>query len=328
MVLERTRAAVLFARLDGLGLHQSHMSGRNIIVIGASAGGVPALRTLFQGVKVDLAASLFVVLHIPAQRVSLLPDVLQTQTPLPVESAVDGETIEPGRVYVAPPDRHLIIEPGHLHLSAAPKENRARPAINPLFRSAALAYGPRVIGIILSGTLDDGTAGLWEIKRRGGVAIVQVPEDAEHGQMPSSAIANVEVDYSVPVAEIGALLSSLVSQSLDLPNTDVEHVMSERTSFTCPDCHGPIQRFKFDTLTEYRCRVGHIYSPEAMLEAHEDAEERSLWSAIEALEEGADLTDELCAHKPSSNGLQASAQTKRALAKTIRHAVETAKLKH
>jgi two-component system chemotaxis response regulator CheB len=253
--------------------------------------------------------------------------VLQKHCELPVDHAVDGEKIQHGHVYVARPDRHLVIELGHIHLSAAPKENRTRPAINPLFRSAALAYGPRVIGVILSGMLDDGTAGLWEIKRRGGIAVVQQPEDAEFDQMPNNAIANVPVDYRVPISDIGDLLVSLIGQpGQSLPNR-MEAQMGEPTRLTCPDCHGPIERFRFGPITEYKCRVGHAYSPENMLAAHEDAEERALWSAIESLEEGADLAEEtLIREALNGNGYKADATTKRKLAKAIRTALEASKI--
>ena len=304
------------------------MIKRDMVVIGASAGGLAALQVLVRSFQPDLAAAIFVVLHVRPQEPSLLPHVLRTRTLLPVEHARDGETIRTGRVYVAPPDRHLVIESGHLHLSVGPKENRTRPAINPLFRSAALAYGPRVIGVILSGTLDDGTAGLWEIKRRGGVAVAQLPGDAMYEDMPSSAITHVHVDYQVPVTEMGSLLNSLVGGVSEAAGGDVEAVMSEKTRLTCPDCHGPIERLKFGPLTEYKCRVGHTYSPGSMLAAHEDAEERVLWSAIESLEEGADLADELDGNLVQERrfSLRGNAKAKRSLAKAIRRAVETAKV--
>jgi two-component system, chemotaxis family, protein-glutamate methylesterase/glutaminase len=301
-------------------------SNRDIIVVGASAGGVTALQTLVRQFNVDTPASIFIVLHLARDHHSLLPMVLQRHCELKVENAVDGENIRPGRVYVAPPDRHLMIESGHVHLSSAPRENRTRPAINPLFRSAALAYGARVIGVILSGTLDDGTAGLWEVKRQGGVAIVQLPEDAEFNQMPSSAIASVSVDYQVPVSEMGALLVSLMGQPMRSSRRGTEHPMRQATRLTCPDCHGPIERFQFGPITEFKCRVGHAYSSENMLVAHEDAEERALWSAVESLEEGADLVDELHATGKNQTKKRSAmaATTKRKLAKAIRAAMEEA----
>jgi two-component system chemotaxis response regulator CheB len=302
-------------------------NNRDVIVVGASAGGVTALRTLVRQFKGDTPASIFVVLHLQRDHHSQLPTVLQKSCELPVQHAIDGENIHHGRVYVAPPDRHLVIESGHIHLSSAPRENRTRPAINPLFRSAALAYGPRVIGVILSGTLDDGTAGLWEIKRQGGIAVAQEPEDAEFKQMPSSAIESVSVDYQVPVNEMGGLLTSLIGESVQsLPGRTERH-MPQATRLTCPDCHGPIERFCFGPITEFKCRVGHAYSSENMLGAHEDAEERALWSAVESLEEGADLVEELNAtgKGQTKNRFAWDATTKRKLAKAIRAAIEEAK---
>jgi two-component system, chemotaxis family, protein-glutamate methylesterase/glutaminase len=298
---------------------------RDIIVIGASAGGVPALKTFFRNFLPRLPVSVFVVLHVSPRAVSGLPTILATQTLFSVEHAVDGETIHPGRVYVAPPDHHLILEFGHVHVTRGPKENRVRPAINPLFRSAALAYGQSVIGIVLSGMLDDGTAGLWEIKRRGGVAVVQSPEDAEYEQMPESAIDNVRVDYQVPISKMGTTIVDLVSGNSTKPGPSMESPMSESTQFTCPDCHGPISRFSYDDLTEFRCRVGHVYSDQSMLDAHEDAEERALWAAIEALEEGADLVSEFGTRQGADGGAKSTASAKRKLASTIRAAIETSK---
>ena len=202
------------------------MNKHDVIVMGASSGGLSALKTLFRAFQADLPAAIFVVLHVLPRQRSLLPSILQLETNLPVAHAKDGDEIHTGRVYVAPPDRHLLVESGHVHLSVAPRENRARPAIIPLFRSAALAYGPRVIGVILSGILDDGTAGLWEIKRRGGIAVAQLPADAEQKQMPKSAIMNVHVDYQVPISEMGALLISLVGRDSESAGNEAETVMS------------------------------------------------------------------------------------------------------
>jgi two-component system chemotaxis response regulator CheB len=301
-------------------------SSRDIVVIGASAGGVTTLQALVRQFKADIPASIFVVLHTGRDHHSMLPTILQRSCVLPVNHAIDGENIIHGRVYVAPPNRHLLIESGHVHLSAAPRENRTRPAINPLFRSAAMVYGHRVIGVVLSGTLDDGTAGLWEIKRQGGIAVVQQPEDAEFNQMPASALASVSVDYQVPIREMGGLLVSLIGHPVRSSRHRTEDHVSQKTRLTCPDCHGPIERFQFGPIKEFKCRVGHAYSSENMLVAHEDAEERALWSAVESLEEGADLVDELRATRkgPPTNGSAMAAATKRKLAKAIRAAIEEA----
>src|SRR5512145_2382737 len=175
------------------------MPAHDIIVIGASAGGVSALMKLVGALPPSLPAAIFIVLHISRQEPSALPEILARSGPLPVSHAIDGTPILRGHVYVAPPDRHLLIERGHVRLAYTAKENRQRPGIDPLFRSAALAYGPQVIGVILTGMLDDGTAGLLEVKRHGGVAIVQDPNDSYYSGMPRSAIAHVEIDYCLPL---------------------------------------------------------------------------------------------------------------------------------
>ena len=188
---------------------------RDIIVVGASAGGVEALEQLVRGLSPRLAASVLIVLHRPPDYESALPHILAGAGALPTAEARDGEPILPGRIYLAPPDRHMVIEGGLLRLLRGPKENHSRPAIDPLFRSAAQEYGPRVAGVILSGTLFDGTAGLFAVRRRGGLAIVQDPQEAAFPAMPESAIANVDIDYVLPVADIAALLSRRAGEIAD-----------------------------------------------------------------------------------------------------------------
>jgi two-component system chemotaxis response regulator CheB len=232
--------------------------------------------------------------------------------------------LDEGRVYVAKPDWHVLVERDHLHLSHGPKENHSRPALNPLFRSAAIAYGGDAIGVILSGNLDDGVAGLWEIKRRGGIVIAQQPEEALYPDMPSNAIRGTSVDYVRPAAEIGPLVGSLVggmaekSAVKDLPSSGM------RTAVTCPECRGPMWKFSSGNTIEFQCRVKHTYSAQSMLEAHAKTEERHLWSAVVALEEGADLLEQLNPQTRSEGGtaLIQEAGGKRALARQIRDAME------
>jgi len=187
------------------------MPGHDIIVIGASAGGIPALQTIALDLPPDLDAAILVVVHLSPWHESRLAEILDRSGPLRASKVLDSERIMPGRIYVAPPNGHIVIEDGHVEVWHGPRENSHRPAINPLFRSAALIYGPRVAGVILSGSLDDGTAGLWWIKRQGGVTIVQDPKTAEHPDMPNSAIQYVDVDYVVPLDKIAVLLAKLVS---------------------------------------------------------------------------------------------------------------------
>src|SRR5215211_1119499 len=185
---------------------------KDIIVVGASAGGIEALRVLAGGLPADFPASLFVVLHTSPESPAMLPNILDRSGSLPALSPKDGDRIRPGTIYVAPPDRHLLIEPNRLRVTRGPKENRFRPAVDPLFRSAAETYGPRVIGVILTGYLDDGTAGLWNVKQRGGTTIVQDPADAVADSMPRSALKHVEVDHCVRLVQIPSLLVRLTHE--------------------------------------------------------------------------------------------------------------------
>ena len=207
------------------------MANRDIVVIGASAGGMEALQKLVSRLPAGLPASLFVVWHLSPGVKSILPSILTKAGALPAVHPQDGDRIEPGRIYVAPNDHHMLLENGYIRVARGPKENRFRPAVDPLFRSAAYVYGPRVIGVVLTGALDDGTAGLWTIKLRGGTAIVQEPEEALIRGMPLNALDNVAVDYRLPVAEIGELLPSLVREPAGepaaLPQAEAEKTMHE-----------------------------------------------------------------------------------------------------
>lgn len=269
---------------------------QRVIVIGASAGGVEALQELARGLPTDLAAPVFVVLHVHARSKSFLPEILSTAGRLPAAHAVDGARIQNGHIYIAPPDHHLIIERDHMHIGVGPKENYQRPCINVTFRSAALAYGDKAIGVILTGQLDDGTAGSWDIKRRGGTIVVQHPEDAAFSSMPLSTLREVEADYTLPLAEIGALLGRLSSNNGN-SETSVQREnpgMHPRVvDLTCPECRGTIWEVPNGPLTQYRCRVGHSYSPRTMLAEHTAAQEKALWAAVVALEEGAVLANKL-----------------------------------
>jgi two-component system chemotaxis response regulator CheB len=272
---------------------------RDIIVIGTSAGGVDALQTLVRSFPVDMPASIFVVMHVAPRSRRLLPEILTAAGPLIAVHPLDGAVIEPGRIYVAPPDQHLILQPGHVHLSFGPKEQNERPCINVSFRSAALAYGPRVAGVVMTGQLDDGTAGLWDIKRQGGIAVVQNPEDAAFPSMPLSALRDIEADYTVRMAEMGPLLARLATQ----PDRDLvmgdgggngrKEMHPRLTDLTCPECRGTVWEVPRGASVEYRCRVGHSYSPRSMLAEHFAGQERVMWAAIVAMEEGAALATRL-----------------------------------
>ena len=191
------------------------MAKKDIIVIGSSTGGIEALRTIVAGLPEDFRASIFIAQHTGSNVPGVLDLILKRAARMPTHAARDKEEIKPGHIYVAPPDRHLLLEPGRICLSRGPKENRFRPAIDPLFRSAAQVYGPRVIGVILTGGLDDGTAGLWAVKQLGGTAIVQDPKDAFVPSMPSSALQFVNVDYCLPLTEIAPILVKLANTQAD-----------------------------------------------------------------------------------------------------------------
>lgn len=267
---------------------------RDIVVIGASAGGVEALQTLAAGLPAGLPAAVFVVLHVSPRSRSFLPDILSAAGPLPACHATNGMEIQNGRIYVAPPDHHMLIERGHIHLNLGPKENHQRPCINATFRSAAAAYGNRVIGVVLTGQLDDGTAGLWDIKRRGGLTVVQNPEEAAFPSMPLNAVREIEVDYIVRVSEIGNFLSGLTRKVQEnVIESEKREMRSELTDITCPDCRGTIWEIRNGSFVEYRCRIGHAYSPRSMLAEHFSAQEKVIWQSIVALEEGSDLSTRL-----------------------------------
>ena len=297
------------------------MIGHDIIVVGASAGGVEALCQLIPLLPPDLPAAAFIVLHISSQGTSVLPNIInraiakrQKNSTLKAVHPQDGEEIVHGRIYIAPPDRHLLVKDGYIRLARGPRENCNRPAVDPLFRTAARAYGRRVVGVILSGTLDDGTAGLMRVKQRGGVAIVQKPEEALYSGMPDNAIENVEVDHILPVAEIAAMLTLLAHQPVEENGEDavssdleMESDMAELeldamqkanrpgtpSPFGCPDCGGVLWELEQGRLTHFRCRTGHAYSTHSLLAAQTPAQEEAMWNALRALEEKAALTQRM-----------------------------------
>jgi two-component system, chemotaxis family, protein-glutamate methylesterase/glutaminase len=271
------------------------MASRDIIVIGASAGGVEALQAVAQHIPPHLDAALFVVLHVYPYGSSALPEILSRSGPFQAVHPKDGEAIQHGRMYVAPPDRHLLIEPGHVHLGVGPKEQHQRPSINAAFRSAAHAYAERVVGVVLTGQLDDGVAGLWDIKRHGGIAVVQNPEEAVFPSMPLSALREIEADHTVRLGEMGALFQKLVSEngSKGEGSDYLDDLQPKLTDLTCPDCRGTIWEVPKGPFKEYRCRVGHTYSPKSMLAEHLAAQEKAIYAAVVALEEGASLAARL-----------------------------------
>lgn len=278
-----------------------------IIVVGASAGGVEAIRALVAELPADIDAAVFVVLHIGAHR-SDLPWLLTRAGLLPARHPEDGETIERGHIYVAPPDHHMLVETGFITLTKGPRENWARPAIDPLFRSAARAYGSAVVGVILTGGLNDGTAGMIEIKATGGVTVVQDPEEALTPNMPRSVLEHVEVDHVVSLNEIGSLLTQLARRAVGARPSLVhatgdsqergmtgEFTLNLPAAITCPDCGGALRRSELGSLTQFSCHIGHVYTAEVMLAAQFLQMERALETALRSLSERADLCRQMAA---------------------------------
>jgi two-component system, chemotaxis family, protein-glutamate methylesterase/glutaminase len=289
---------------------------RDIIVIGASAGGLQALIELVKGFPPDLPAAVFVVMHVTPHHRSSLAQILTRSGPLPARLAEHGAPIVPGNIYVAPPDYHLVLREGAMELSRSARENRTRPAADPLFRSAASAYGRRVAGVILSGTMGDGTIGLMAIKGYGGVTIVQDPDELLYSGMARSAIQNAEIDYVLPVREISSRLAMLaqpnetpeeetpMSTTPQDPDRIIDQDFSEQIEgrragetamYSCPECGGVLWQMNAQKVLQFRCHVGHTYSPELLLVEKSELLEAALWSAVRTLVEKSTLTRQLAA---------------------------------
>ena len=291
----------------------TQVATHDVVVIGASAGGVEAISTIVAGLPRDLRAAVLVVLHVSRGR-SVLPDILSRVGPLPAAHPRDGDTLHIGRIYVAPPAHHMTVEGSTIRVQHGPSENGVRPAVDPLFRSAARSFGPRVVAIILTGSLDDGTAGMAAVKEAGGVTIVQDPAEAFAPSMPRSAADVVGVDHVLPLRKIPLLIDTLTRESAPstMPEVRGPHLMPLESDlakepiavhpedrpgrvsvFSCPECHGSLWEVDERGLLRFRCRVGHIYSSESMLAAQTDSVDRALWAALRSLEERAALTRRL-----------------------------------
>jgi two-component system chemotaxis response regulator CheB len=295
---------------------------RDIVVMGASAGGVEGFREVVRALSPGFPGSVFIVLHISPDAPSRLPAILGRETDLPVSHARDHAPIERGHIYIAPPDHHLILHHGRMRVVRGPRENRHRPAIDPLFRSAARSYGPRVVGVLLSGLMDDGTSGLQMIRGRNGVTIVQDPDEAEFSKMPENAVEYAKPDWVLPVGEIGPLLGHLVTeavaeqveeqpasgaldQEVEIAEMNMNAMETEKrgapSGFSCPECQGVLWEIKEGELMRFRCRVGHAYSAESLVRAKSEALEAALWSALRALEESAAISRRM-AERAEKNG--------------------------
>jgi two-component system chemotaxis response regulator CheB len=302
-------------------------NGQHVVVVAASLGGLQALKAIVCRLPADFSASMFIVMHIgtwPSQ----LPALLAAQGRLPVVEASDGETITTGTVYVAPPDRHMLLGKDRIILSTAPKENFTRPAADPLFRSAAVNYGKRAIGVVLSGKLDDGAAGLKAIHACGGYTIIQDPSTCVAPDMPKAALRAVPPDVVAPIEDIGpAIVKALtdhIPRGLDMNEreraalelkiaetghsspSDLER-LGHRTSMTCPDCGGVIWRIGEGHPLRYRCHTGHAFSAMSLEAEQRSGAEDALWSAVRRLEEKLLLVQEQLSLAETTNSAEARA---------------------
>ncbi|MEV6300371.1 chemotaxis protein CheB [Actinoplanes sp. NPDC051861] len=293
---------------------------RDLVAVGASAGGVEALRALAAGLPTDYPGSILVVLHVPPSAPSALPHILRRSGSLPAGAAEDGEPLAAGRIYVAPADHHLLVLDGRLRLTRGPSENGHRPAIDPLFRSVARVAGRRTVGVVLSGSRDDGAAGLAAITAAGGLAVVQDPDDALCPWMPRAAMARVVPDHVVPSAKLGGLLAEIAARPLpEGPNSMVDPILDAEVAMSglaplhtdefalpagygCPDCGGSLFLVEDRPLPRFRCRVGHAWSPESLLDEQAVTLESALWMALRSLEEKAALSRRMAAGRSLEGG--------------------------
>jgi two-component system, chemotaxis family, protein-glutamate methylesterase/glutaminase len=319
---------------------------RDIVVIGGSSGATAPLKRILTALPSDLPAAIFIVLHIPARSLGILATVTAAAARLSVQRAAQGLAIVPGNIYLGVSDHHLIIHDGHIHLGRGPRENMARPAIDPLFRSAAAAYGPRVIGVLLSGFLNDGTAGLDAIKRCGGISVVQDPDEAIAAEMPRSAISALTVDLTAPSTAIGDVLSELVQEpagpSMPVPpeiRLEVDIAAGERIDssilqriadpapFTCPQCGGVLSTLRGSKPLRFRCQVGHTFTADVLAKQQEKDVDEALRVALRIIEERAELVERMAedgrnSGRPTVAQLYAErSQEYRGYADTIRRAV-------
>ncbi|SDE43993.1 chemotaxis protein CheB [Paraburkholderia lycopersici] len=299
------------------------MNGR-IIVIGASYGGFEALSLLIAQLPANFPAPVFIVQHLGTSSTGALPRILGRAGCLPVAHPHHGEFIRGGRIYVAPPEQHMLVQQDHIELSHGPRENHFRPAVDPLFRSAAFAYGPAVVGVVLTGHLDDGTAGLMAIKDRGGTAVVQEPSEAIAPSMPASALSSVSVDHRCTLAEMGALLVTLANDDATTPTlvsndeliaTEVSlaegnlagaiwskfEAMALPSGLTCPDCQTALFVLRDRRTIRFRCRAGHAFSARSLLCAQEELRESKLAALFGTLREAATLARLLLETRAAQN---------------------------
>lgn len=317
------------------------MNRHDIVVIGASAGGVEALSALVAGLSPSLAASVLIVQHIAPDSPGYLAEILDRRGPLRAVMPESGQRLEQGLIYVAPPNLHLVVKPGHVHLTAGPHENRSRPSIDVLFRSAAVAYSTRVIGVILTGLQDDGAEGLRAVKRCGGMAVIQDPDTAEFPSMPMRAREVVNPDRVLPLEGMAAVLNDLISlpapDPLPIP-ADIEaearfaemspsrSIESPRigrpTALSCPICDGPLQDVGAEPGKRFRCHLGHSFSADTLELAQSAELERALWSAMRMMEERIRVLRQMAANETERGRLITAAQFEERTAELLDHTAQ------
>ena len=318
-------------------MHDEAERGHHLVVVGASAGGVEALRLLVAGLPEDFPAAVLVVLHLPTLGTSVLPEILDRSGKLSAKQAEDREQIEGGRIYVAPTGHHLKVYGNRLYLDPGPKVNGHRPAVDPLFQTAAHAHGEGVVGVVLSGVLDDGTLGLGAVKRHGGMTVVQDPKDALYPGMPEAALEHVDADLVLAATDIGPALAASACIPPGRPAREVglrdellvevdrgasdEPQPGRASGLTCPECNGAIWEDEEDGRPVYRCRVGHTYGIESFLTAQNGRVETAVWTALRALEERAALTRRLADRMRNRGAGHSAAMLERRANATVDQAV-------
>jgi two-component system, chemotaxis family, protein-glutamate methylesterase/glutaminase len=329
---------------DAPKLMPERLHGVRVVVAGASAGGVEALVQFVGSLPAPIPYTLLVVLHVSPAGTSVLPSILARAARVPVASAGDGDLLRAGHVYVAPPDRHLLVEDGCLRLSQAPRENGHRPAIDATMRSAAQHYGPGTLGIVLSGSRDDGTAGLLAIKEHGGLALAQDPDEALYASMPRSAIHYVALDAVLPVDRMADWILGHVDDEHRIPNgatasdnpgesglglvPSVPEAQGNGTRFTCPDCGGVLFERWEGHLERFECSVGHVFSIDSLVDAQADGLENALWAAVRTLEDRVALLGRMAAraerseHHRSARAFESQARELAERARIVRIAID------
>ena len=302
------------------------MDHHRVIAIGGSTGAIEALKTICARLPADLPASVFIVVHVGAEGRDLLAGILDGLCPLPVQTARDGQDVQPGHVYVAPADHHLLIIDGIIRLGRGPRENMTRPAIDPLFRSVGESYGPRAIGLVLTGKLNDGASGLADLKRCGGITVVQSPTEAEAPDMPIGALQASDIDYRASLADLGPLLGTLVAEEPG-PRTAIPRrialeidialgrpcltstiaQMGRPVALSCPQCSGVLSEIDAGSPLRFRCQVGHAFTAEVVAETHQGEVDEAIGVALRIIEERAYLLERMAQDAERSNRLKSAA---------------------